>query len=178
MNQAKKRQKRKTGYIASSLRSSGTISLMKWTDEQVDQKKATATQINLMRMCTTDPISKLTIAAIFNGKRQQPNRQMLQKKEMLPPRSCPLMAITAPPIHTIQNTISNRSVLSSALVAMLNTAASIRQKKKGPQRSQLRISFRFASVSTLANGLITIRSFCQMRCKSRFYDNTVNMSRL
>ena len=175
MNQAKKRQKRKTGYIASSLRSAGTISLIKWTDEQVDQKKATATQTNLMRMCTQDPMIKLTIAAMFNGKRQQPSRQMLQKKEMFPPRSCPLIAMTAPPIHTIQNTISKSRVLSSALVAMLNTAASIRQKKKGPQRSQLRISFRFASVSTLANGLITILSFYQMRYKSRFYSNTVNM---
>ena len=78
-------------------------------------------------MCTNPPINRLTIAAMFNGNRQYPKRQMLWKKEMLPPRSYPLTAMTAPPIHTIQKTISNSNVLSSALVAILST---LRARKK------------------------------------------------
>jgi hypothetical protein len=56
------------------------------------------------------------------------------------------MEMTPAPTHTIMNTISNSSVLSSALVAELKVlqafihknktyTASMRQKMKGPHRS-------------------------------------------
>lgn len=59
------------------------------------------------------------------------------------------MEMTAAPTHTMMKTISNRRVLSSALVPELNTllklvnkktrtyTANIRQKIKGPQRSPM-----------------------------------------
>ena len=72
-------------------------------------------------MWTKLPINRLTIAAILRGKRQYPRRQILWKKEIVPPSSCPFTAITAPPIQTIQKTISNSKVLSSAFVATLST---------------------------------------------------------
>lgn len=92
-----------------------------------------------------------------------------------------MIAITAPPSHTMTNTISNRRVLSSAFVAAESTLkkiklfvftyeASIRQKKKGPHRSQLRISFLFSAVSaTGLIGLITILSFCHILWRSLFW---------
>jgi len=83
----------------------------------------------------------------------------------------------------MQKTISNNRVLSSALVAILRTlttaklfkkertyVASIKQKKKGPHKSQFLISLRFYSVSTFASGFITILNFCQILYKSRFYE--------
>ena len=106
------------------------------------------------------------IAATLSGNKQYPRRHILWKNEIVPPKSCPLIAMTAPPSHTIQNTISKRSVLSSAFVAILKTVASMRQKKNGPHRSQFLISFLFSSVSTLAIGLMTIRSFSHILTKS------------
>ena len=50
---------------------------------------------------------------------------MLWKKLIVPPRSWPLIAMTAPPSHTITNTISNRRVLSSAFVAADSTLKKI-----------------------------------------------------
>jgi len=54
---------------------------------------------------------------------------------MEPPSSYPFTAMTAPPSHTMQNTISNNKVLSSAFVAMLNTLTDstgrVRQKPMG-----------------------------------------------
>ena len=50
---------------------------------------------------------------------------MLWKKLIVPPRSWPLIAMTAPPSHTITNTISNRRVLSSAFVAAESTLKKI-----------------------------------------------------
>ena len=112
-------------------------------------------------------MNRFTNAAMFRGNKQYPRRHMLWKNEIVPPRSYPLIAITAPPSQTIQNTVSNKRVLSSAFVIVLRTIASIRQKKKGPQRSQLRISRRFSSLSILMNGLITILSFCHILSRSR-----------
>lgn len=60
------------------------------------------------------------IAAKFNGNKQYPNKQIDWKKLIVPPSSCPLIAIIAPPNHTITNTISNNSVLSSAFVVIDN----------------------------------------------------------
>jgi hypothetical protein len=94
---------------------------------------------------------------------------VLWKKLILPPKSWPLIDITAPPSQTITKTISKSKVLSSAFVAADNTPANIRQKKNGPQRSQLRISFLLsASSATGLIGLITILSFDQILSKSLF----------
>ena len=129
------------------------------------------------------------IAAKFNGNKQYPNKQIDWKKLIVPPSSCPLIAIIAPPSHTITNTISNNSVLSSAFVVIDNILqgqnkliirkwetydASIRQKKNGPQRSQFLISLRLSALST--TGLIgfnTMRNFYQIRRKSRFFNNFI-----
>jgi predicted transposase YbfD/YdcC len=46
-----------------------------------------------------------------------------------------LIEITAAPTQTMMKTISNKRVLSYALVAEERITASIRQKRKGPQRS-------------------------------------------
>ena len=54
---------------------------------------------------------------MLSGNKQYPSRQMLWKKLIVPPSSCPLIAIIAPPSQTITNTISKSSVLSSAFVA-------------------------------------------------------------
>ena len=62
------------------------------------------------------PTNRLMVATSVNGNRQYPSKQILWKKLMVPPSSCPLRAITAPPSHTITKTISNRRVLSSAYV--------------------------------------------------------------
>ena len=167
INHERNKQNRSTGYMASSFRSLGTISLIKCTELYVDHTKAASTYTILIKMCTKDPISRLIIAAIFSGNRQQPSRHIDWKKEIDPPKSYPFIAITAPPSHTIQKTISKRRVLSSALVAILKMLASMRQKKKGPQRSQFLISFRFYSVSTYPKGFITILSFSQILSKSR-----------
>jgi hypothetical protein len=61
---------------------------------------------------------------------------MLWKNEMVPPRSYPLIAMTAAPSHTITNTISNKRVLSSALVAALNTLQ--KQGEQGQKEGDLR----------------------------------------
>ena len=70
--------------------------------------------------------------------------------------------------HQVSDTDLNLNVKG----VRLTYVASMRQKKKGPHRSQLRISLRLASVSTLASGLITILSFYQILSKSRFYSRT------
>ena len=46
-----------------------------------------------------------------------------------------MIEITAAPTQTMMKTISNKRVLSCALVAEERITASIRQKRKGPQRS-------------------------------------------
>ena len=129
-------------------------------------------------MCENRPISRFSVAATISGNKQYPSRHILWKKEIVPPSSCPLIAITAAPSQTMMKTISKSNVLSSAWVLELRTLkasdtktydARIKQKKKGPQRSQLRISLRFCSLSVYANGFITIRSFSQMRTRSRFF---------
>ena len=123
-------------------------------------------------------MSKLITAATFNGNKQYPRRQMLWKREIVPPKSYPLRAITPPPSHTMKNTIENKSDLSSALVATLRTVASMRQKKKGPHKSQFLISLRFSSVSTLEIGLMTILSFYQILIKSLLIVSDTGSSRV
>ena len=49
---------------------------------------------------------------------------------MVPPRSCPLIAIIPPPSHTMINTISKSKVLSSAAVPELNTLYHVYQYHK------------------------------------------------
>ena len=154
--------------MASSFLSSGTISFMKWIEEYVDHAKAISTQASLITMWTYLPMKRFNRAAMLRGNRQYPRRQILQKNEMVPPKSCPLIAITAPPSQTMTNTVSNKSVLSSAFVTALKTIASMRQKKKGPQRSQFLISRRFSSLSTLWNGFMTIFNFYQILTRSLF----------
>jgi hypothetical protein len=132
-------------------------------------------------------MKRFSVAARIRGNRQYPSRHILWKKEMVPPKSYPLTAITAAPSQTMIKTISNKSVRSSACVLELNTLkgqlfrtydASIRQKKNGPHKSQLRISLRFCSVSSFENGLITMRSFYQIRIKSLFFNLIKNDYRL
>ena len=58
----------------------------------------------------------LMTAVRVSGNKQYPSKQILWKKLMVPPSSYPFKAMTAPPSHTITNTSSNNSVLSSAYV--------------------------------------------------------------
>lgn len=87
----------------------------------VAQINAIPTYTSLTQKGTSLPTKRLIIAARTSGNRQYPNKQMLWKKVIVPPRSCPFTAITPPPNHTIMNTISNSNDLSSASVFELKT---------------------------------------------------------
>ena len=67
------------------------------------------------------PKIKLSVAANVRGNKQYPRRQILWKNEIVPPRSCPLIAIIPPPSQTMMKTISKSKVLSSAAVPELKT---------------------------------------------------------
>lgn len=102
--------------MASSLRSSGTISFMKCMLLYVAHTNAKPTYSTRIMNGQYPPIIRFRIAARVRGNRQYPNKQILWKKLIVPPKSYPFKAITAPPSHTITKTSSKRRVLSSACV--------------------------------------------------------------
>ena len=66
---------------------------------------------------------------------------------MVPPSNYPFSAITAPPAHTIMNTISKSKVLSSDWVADESTTDKIRQNINGPHKSQFLSYAPFSSLN-------------------------------
>ena len=91
---------------------------------------------------------------------------------MVPPKSYPFMAMTAPPSQTIIKTISKIKLASSASVSPLRSTESNKVKRNGPHKSQLRTSCLFASMlfgvplKPIYIGLITILSLPQILFKS------------
>lgn len=131
----------------------------------VDQTKAMPTYTILIAMCTMDPRNRFSRAAMLSGNRQYPNRQMLWKKLIDPPRSYPLIAMIAPPSHTMINTISNSRVLSSALVAADNKLHTVskflylrrKHQTKEERAPQIPVSYLFSLVYCLCNRLDRIK---------------------
>ena len=74
-------------------------------------------------------------AARVSRNKQYPNKQTLRKKEILSPRSCPLIATIAAPAQTITNTILKNRDQSSVLAEKLSHKERAKPNTSGPQRS-------------------------------------------
>jgi len=120
------------------------------------------------------PMMALKIAAILIGNTQYPNTQIDWKKEIFPPRSFAFNVTTPAPTQIITKIIANTTSAYS-FVLITSVSASIKQRRRGPHRSQFLSPY---PLSSLILGKSTYFNFSPIAFKSLIIVSITGSSRV